>query len=424
MSISSRKQINDILQDYYETEQEFLAQIWNPKVRQWSPHKQAIYNNGVVIGKYLEHDYTTFSFCSEDITDKALQTEIKQYLEQSISSYEHKRYLDIMDTKKLESDKKMLYELLQESVDTWIERYCGWFDYIIDNLCSQHKRALVFLYYSLRNYSFIKKHPLSDETDILDLLFKDFGDKQSQYSKYGLVQLDDNRELMTLTPPRIYDKSIDRTLLIKNIPVYLLDVFDKMHSNGMIKDLSLRLYNEKGWQGRVHLDYIAEAVERGQIFDLVNLNNYSVTKLYSTEYEDCLWITIDSQNMTFEELCKDFRIHNDSIVTQVVHLQYLIENNQFYITHLDHEYIFYTIEEYENRQQDSSQKGTARPRLKSFKIDHSKIPFDFRCENKRKDENGNDLPVESEQFLCYVLECYFEHKELLREYFENVLKGE
>ena len=59
MSISSRKQINDILQDYYETEQEFLAQIWNPKVRQWSPNKQAIYNNGVVIGKYLEHDYTT-----------------------------------------------------------------------------------------------------------------------------------------------------------------------------------------------------------------------------------------------------------------------------------------------------------------------------------------------------------------------------
>ena len=133
MSISSRKQINDILLDYYETEQEFLAQIWNPKVRQWSPHKQTIYNNGVVIGKYLEHDCTTFSFCSENITDKALQTEIRQYLEQSVLSYEHKRYLDMLDTKKLESDKKMLYDLLQESVDTWIERYWGWFDYIIDN---------------------------------------------------------------------------------------------------------------------------------------------------------------------------------------------------------------------------------------------------------------------------------------------------
>ena len=201
----------------------------------------------------------------------------------------------------------------------------------------------------------------------------------------------------------------------------MLEVFDRMRSNGMIGDLSLRLYNEKGWQGRVQLEYIAEAVERGQIFDLVNLRSYSVTKLYSTEYENCLWITIDSQNMTFEELCKDFRIHNDTIVTQVVHLQYLIERNQFYITHLDHEYVFYTIEEYEKRQKDATQKGTARPRLKSFKIDNSRIPFDYRCDNARKDENGNNLPIESEQFLCYVLECYFEHKELLREYFEKVL---
>ena len=37
--------------------------------------------------------------------------------------------------------------------------------------------------------------------------------------------------------------------------------------------------------------------------------------------------------------------------------------------------------------------------------------FDFRCDIYRKDENGNDLPVEKEQFLCYVLECYFNHKD-------------
>lgn len=419
--ISSREQINKMLQNYYETEQEFLDQIWNPKVKQWSPHKQAIYNNGVVIGKYLEEDTTTLSFCSEVITDNALQTEIRQYLERSILSYSHKQYLDMIETRKLESDKKMLHELLHDSVDNWIERYCGWLDYNIDDLSHQHKRALVFLYYSLRNYSYIKRNPLSDERDILDELFKGILDKHSQYYRYGLITLDDNHELLTLTPPRIYDKSIDRTLLIKNIPVHLLAVFDRMRSNGMIKDLSLRLYNERGWQGRIHLDYIAEAVERGQIFDLVNLNNCSVTKLYSTDYENCLWVIIDSQDMTFEELCKDFTIYNDTIVTQVVHLQYVIKNNQFYITHLDHEYIFYTIEEYENRQKDSSQKGTARPRLKSFKIDNSEIPFDFRCDNNRKDEDGNDLPTESEQFLCYVLECYFEHKELLREYFENVL---
>ena len=207
MMIVSRMQINDLLQDYYETEQEFLAQIWNPKVRQWSPHKQAIYNNGVVIGKYLERDAITLSLCSEDITDEAIQTEIKHYLEQSISSYVHKQYLDIVDTMNLESDKKMLYELLHENVDTWINEYCGWFDYNIDSLSHQHKRILVFLYYSIRNYSYIKRHPLSDEMDILNGLYEGTLDKQSQYYKYGLLQLDNSRELMILTPPRIYDIS-------------------------------------------------------------------------------------------------------------------------------------------------------------------------------------------------------------------------
>ena len=60
--------------------------------------------------------------------------------------------------------------------------------------------------------------------------------------------------------------------------------------------------------------------------------------------------------------------------------------------------------------------------MKSFKIDNSRIPFDYRCEVLRKDENGNDLPKKDEQFLCYVLESYFKNKDLLKEYFQNILK--
>ena len=67
-----------------------------------------------------------------------------------------------------------------------------------------------------------------------------------------------------------------------------------------------------------------------------------------------------------------------------------------------------------------TQKGAAKARIKSFKIDNSRIPFDYRCEVWRKDQNGNDLPFQDEQFLCYVLECYFKHKELLKEYFQKV----
>ena len=133
-------------------------------------------------------------------------------------------------------------------------------------------------------------------------------------------------------------------------------------------------------------------------------------------------ITIDPQNITFEELCENFEVYNDMVVTQVVHLQYEIEGECTFITHLDHEYVFYTIDEYENRMSNATQKGTAKTRMKSFKIDNSRIPFDYRCEVLRKDENGNDLPQKDEQFLCYVLESYFKHKDLLKEYFQNILK--
>lgn len=191
-------------------------------------------------------------------------------------------------------------------------------------------------------------------------------------------------------------------------------------SRGIIGDFAVRLLNEPGYEGKMDSGYLAEALERGKIFDFVDLGSYSISKLYSVKYEDCMWVVIDPSNITFEELCEDFDIYNDMVVTQVIHLQYDFENDAAYITHLDHEYVFYSIDEYNRRLDDVKQKGEAQTRMKSFKIDHAKIPFDSRCEIFRKDERGNDLPSEDEQFLCYVLECYFKHKDLLKEYFQKM----
>ena len=193
-----------------------------------------------------------------------------------------------------------------------------------------------------------------------------------------------------------------------------------MKDKGVICNLAVRLLNEPGYDGKMYCEYLQEALERGEQFDLANLGSYSVSKLYSTQYENCLWVVIDPGNITFEELCEDFETVEDMIVTQVVHLEYETSGDGAFITHLDHEYIFYTIEEYEKRMHDETQKGQAKTRMKSFKIDNSKIPFDFRCEIKCKDENGNELPIQKEQFLCYVLESYFKHKDLLTEYFQKV----
>lgn len=57
----------------------------------------------------------------------------------------------------------------------------------------------------------------------------------------------------------------------------------------------------------------------------------------------------DKQEITFEELMDDFILEEDSVVTQVIHLQYVRNDGQVFIQHLDHEFIFYSIEEYEQK---------------------------------------------------------------------------
>ena len=101
----------------------------------------------------------------------------------------------------------------------------------------------------------------------------------------------------------------------------------------------------------------------------------------------------------------------------MIHLQYKTEDNETYITHLDHEYIFYTIEEYEKRLGEYNQKGTAKRRMKSFKIDQARIPFNYQCKIYKKDNSGS----ENELFLYFVLDSYFKHKDLLKEYFQKFL---
>jgi ribosomal protein S18 len=99
--------------------------------------------------------------------------------------------------------------------------------------------------------------------------------------------------------------------------------------------------------------------------------------------------------------------YRDIIVTQVVHLEYeLIGESNQHILHIDHEYIFYTEPEFYVRLNDHKQKGNFKKRHKTFKIDNSKIPF----------------VLDGVFILYYVISKYFKNKELLKEYFSNVLK--
>ncbi|MBQ3783945.1 MAG: hypothetical protein II838_10970 [Lachnospiraceae bacterium] len=145
-------------------------------------------------------------------------------------------------------------------------------------------------------------------------------DKQSQFYKYGLLSIDEDRQLLAVNPPRIYDRLVDKTFFTKNVPLHLLQQITQMMSDGLIGEFAVRPLNESGYEGRLYLEYIPEALERGKLFDLVDLGNYQVSKLYSEIYEDCMWVAIDPENITFEELCDDFDTYEDMIVTQVIHL--------------------------------------------------------------------------------------------------------
>jgi hypothetical protein len=231
-----------------------------------------------------------------------------------------------------------------------------------------------------------------------------------QYSKYKLINIDDNFEIKTSNVTKVYDKRLKTHLIINEISHNFLSLLKKLKDKGTISSLSLRPEYDIVGEDLLDISVILEEVECGKKFSFQDLSNPVVSKLYSrNNYDDNLWINIDSKNITFEEFLEDFQIDekDNCIITQVVHLEYVDNSEGSFITHIDHEYIFYTLDEYEKRKTNHEQKGECKKRYKTFKVDDSKIPFEL--------EDGDF-------FLYIVLDEYFKNKELLHEYFEDVLK--
>lgn len=153
-----------------------------------------------------------------------------------------------------------------------------------------------------------------------------------------------------------------------------------------------------------------EAVEYGSVFSFQALQLPPASKLYDDErYDDALWIKVGTgpYSMTFEELCADFPVLDGNVVTQVVHLEFFVDEGRYFISHLDHEYILYTQDAYDQRRYDATIKGYKK--RKTFKIDKAVIPFDFTFMGR--------------YFLFMVLDTYFKNKRLIREYFASVSQG-
>ncbi|MDI4637519.1 MULTISPECIES: hypothetical protein [Halomonadaceae] len=306
-------------------------------------------------------------------------------------------YLQCLDFNKVTNHYQSIYNSLNDETSIF---NCSIEDYVAFKIVE-----LLYEYYEQS----LKRFSVPEHNNLEGLYVKNgisLNEVDTQYNKHQLLTIDANFEISDSNIPKVYDKRIQAYVLINEIPSELLKLFKQLKEEGLINSIALRPEYSLAGDGFIDLSIALEELERGETFSLGKLGAPSISKLYSKEYDN-LWVVIDKRNITFEEIVQDFYIYNDCIVTQVVHLEYEgVGTVEPLITHIDHEYIFYTIDEYEKRQQDYTQKGNAIKRYKTFKIDNSKIPFYV-----------SDMFI-----LYYIIEKFFKKKELLNEYFESVLK--
>ncbi|VFR32117.1 hypothetical protein ANK1_4082 [plant metagenome] len=222
-----------------------------------------------------------------------------------------------------------------------------------------------------------------------------------QFDKYGLLSLNDDIRIVNGKDSRtVVDGRLGLNFWI-DVPGDLLKALETAIANRWVTDIAFDVV-------QITEDTPAfEAVEYGNLFSFDALQLPRVSKLYDEDrYDDALWIKVDARppSMTFEELCTDFPVLDGTVVTQVVHLEFGVDQGEQIISHLDHEYILYSQDAYDRRRHDAGVKGHAK--RKTFKIDRARIPFGFSFNDR--------------YFLFLVLDSYFKNKGLVREYFSTV----
>lgn len=319
-------------------------------------------------------------------------------------------------------NKKLAIETFQQLIDSlggYLDEYPGLLEALNNSYKSIHHADGTnyiknnYVNYSIGHILYRKHQSIKVRTDMLNMKFSeivkseyekagiDIEKEDSQFSKYKLISLSKNIQIFNDKDSQtIQDSRLGKYFWIK-VPRRLLASIESLIKKGMIAEIAFRV------------DYISDSIpltEEMQFGSPMKLNISSLpdlSKFYSNDnYNNNLWIQHDqkSQSLTFEELLDDFEVTAENIVTQVIHLEYTSKNNKFFITHLDHEYIIYTLEQYTERMCNPRVKGYRK--VKTFKVDGSMIPFNLR--------------VKENIFLIQVLDAYFNNRDLIQEYFAKV----
>lgn len=415
---------------YCETvENEWINSIFTEKADGvWNGKRLSHYQNGgVVYGLLYDHNPKIMECLNlkPDLDEVLfLMQRVKSLTEES-----EKRFLQTFPENEskilsLKSKNSKLPKLTKNNILEWVSTYN--FCLIPNDSMLTDQQLLMFLQLS-QGYEIYKENQddlFQYDQPAIEKLYLKKELENDNYKRYRLIPVNQDRELDTmLTPCRIYDKDIDKTVFLYVRPA-VAKVLEAFRDHGFIDMYSFRGRNKFVFDGYCKKSILLEEMERGVQFSF-NLNKLcSVTKLYAGNfYYDQLWVIINQKNkeIKFEELDEEYgmRLTHGKVVTHMIHLLYTYDKDEnVCISHLDYEYLIYTQEEFEQRKRNAYIKGTAGKRIKIFKVDKAMIPINYPCTATMFD-NGKNVVV---PFIYYVVYMCFHHKNLINEYFEKCLQ--
>lgn len=225
----------------------------------------------------------------------------------------------------------------------------------------------------------------------------DLKEVDRQFAKYDLLSISGTEQIISGLPNRIFDNKRNSQFLI-DIPEILLAMFAALLDSKAIRNISFLvecevvfqtsdkyfflLENERTKSPVFLADFLNDARDGQVMRDVIKKPDtpntfppHVLAGRFYDKHNDSAWYFIDNRNIYFEEISSEPEVLNDCVVTQLIHAEYFIRNEKILLSHIDHEYIFYSYDEFDRRVSDFSQKGSGRKRIKTFKIDDSEIPL-------------------------------------------------
>ncbi len=339
--------------------------------------------------------YNDFQSSIVSLKEKNIKEEnekLKSRIEKGVTNYSsiilasNEQLLNVLDWNWIKTN---CYEKISSEFNSIIS---DWRICLLDDLYKEYKRT------HSKKFEYVKDNPLSK-------FYLSKGINLKMENNYELCPVLDNFVIKANGIPKLYDKINDTHIIIRFLPNDFVNFLILLRSKYTF-DISFRPDYELCGEHIKDFSLLLEGVVFGNTFETL-ISKLPPLSLLSDDVNqnDRLIIKKETRDLTFEELVNDFEVYEDSIVTQVIHLQYIMDNSKEYVTHIDHEYAFYNINEYGEKNIKLTTKGSAKKRFKTFKIDNAKIEFIL-------DVNSN--------IVYQTLKAFFKNDLLINEYFKAV----